>query len=208
MPAPDHLTAFAVAVLVIAVVPGPAMLYITAQTLANGRQVALQAVLGVHLGCYLHVLGAAIGLSAVLQQAPALYDALRMAGIAYLVWLGVGLVCRQRADSGDAPSEATVPRRVFRDSVVVEVLNPKTALFFMAFLPQFVDATAALPVWLQVLALGTVMNLVVSAVELGIALLACNVVGGLRDQPRPWLARRLCGSVLIGLGVVLALGPV
>jgi threonine/homoserine/homoserine lactone efflux protein len=92
--------------------------------------------------------------------------------------------------------------------VIVEVLNPKTALFFMAFLPQFVDATAALPVWLQVLALGTVMNLVVSAVELGIALLACNVVGGLRDQPRPWLARRLCGSVLIGLGVVLALGPV
>jgi threonine/homoserine/homoserine lactone efflux protein len=208
MPAPDHLAAFAVAVLVIAAVPGPAMLYITAQTLANGRQVALQAVLGVHLGCYLHVLAAAIGLSAVIQQAPALYDILRIAGIAYLVWLGVGLVCRQRADSGDAPSEATVPRRVFRDSVIVEVLNPKTALFFIAFLPQFVDATAALPLWLQVLALGTVMNLVVSAVELGIALLASNVVGALRGQPRPWLARRLCGSALIGLGVVLALGPV
>ena len=208
MPAADHLAAFAVAVLVIAVVPGPAMLYITAQTLANGRQVALQAVLGVHLGCYLHVIAAAIGLSAVLQHAPALYDTLRIAGIAYLVWLGVGLACRQRADSGDAPSEATVPRRVFRDSVIVEVLNPKTALFFIAFLPQFVDATAALPLWLQVLALGTVMNLVVSAVELGIALLASNVVGALRGQPRPWLARRLCGSALIGLGVVLALGPV
>jgi threonine/homoserine/homoserine lactone efflux protein len=206
MPPPDHLAAFAVAVLVIAVVPGPAMLYITAQTLANGRQVALQAVLGVHLGCYLHVIAAAIGLSAVLQHAPALYDTLRIAGIAYLVWLGVGLACRQRADGGDAPPEATVPRRVFRDSVIVEVLNPKTALFFMAFLPQFVDATAALPLWLQVLALGTVMNLVVSAVELGIALLACNVAGALRGQPRPWLARRLCGSVLIGLGVVLALG--
>jgi threonine/homoserine/homoserine lactone efflux protein len=208
MPAADHLAAFAVAVLVIAVMPGPAMLYITAQTLANGRRVALQAVLGVHLGCYLHVIAAAIGLSAVLQHAPALYDTLRIAGIAYLVWLGVGLACRQRADSGDAPSEATVPRRVFRDSVIVEVLNPKTALFFIAFLPQFVDATAALPLWLQVLALGTVMNLVVSAVELGIALLASNVVGALRGQPRPWLARRLCGSALIGLGVVLALGPV
>lgn len=217
MPSSDHLAAFALATLILAVVPGPAMLYITAQTLANGRQVALQAVLGVHLGCYAHVLAAAVGLSAVIQHAPLLYDALKLAGVAYLVWLGLGLACRRPAEKNGAPADGTAPSRVFqgrsfrgrvfRDSLAVEVLNPKTAIFFMAFLPQFVDATAAWPVWLQFLALGAVMNLAVSAVELAVALLASNVLGGPRALSRPRLARRLCGSVLVGLGVLLALAP-
>ena len=206
MPSADHWAAFALATLILAVVPGPAMLYITAQTLAHGRRVALQAVLGVHLGCYGHVLAASIGLAAVIQYVPALYDSLKLAGVAYLVWLGVTLVYRRPTEKHAAPADGPVSRRVFWESVIVEVLNPKTAIFFVAFLPQFVDAAASLPVWLQFLALGAIMNVAVSAVELAVALLASNAAAGL-SAPSPWLARRLCGSVLIGLGVVLALGP-
>lgn len=137
MPVLEPWIPFALATLAFACMPGPAILYMTAQTLAYGRRAGLMAALGVHLGCYVHIAAAAIGLAALLEHAPALFTVIRLAGAAYLAWLGVTMFL-----SRSVVSDATARPKpnVMRDSIVVEILNPKTALFFLTFLPQFVDA--------------------------------------------------------------------
>lgn len=143
MPSTALLIAFLTTTAIFAFIPGPAMLYVAAQTLARGRWSGLMAALGVHLGCYVHVVAAAAGLSVLFHAVPTLYLAVKLAGAAYLVWLGIGMF-RARMQ-GDVAVAATAPRsgrRAFVESVTVEVLNPKTALFFLAFLPQFVPAGA------------------------------------------------------------------
>jgi threonine/homoserine/homoserine lactone efflux protein len=204
MPPLDHLIAFALATLVFAIVPGPAMLYATAQTLARGRTGGLMAALGIHCGGYFHVFAAAFGLSAVFRYVPALYLAVKILGALYIIWLGIGLI-RGKLDPTALPH---VPpkgaRRAFAESVVVELFNPKAALFFLAFLPQFVDGGAALPVWAQFLLLGTIVNLTFSSSDI-VAILLASVA--LRRVARAGfgvrLARIIGGSLLIGLGAKL-----
>ena len=147
MPGLDLLLAFAAATAVFAYFPGPALLYTAAQTLARGRRAGLMAALGIHLGCYAHVFAAAFGLSAVFRHVPELYAALKIVGALYLVVLGIGML-RSRG-TGAAEAAAPAPktaRRAFLESVLVELLNPKVAIFFIAFLPQFVDPSASLPI--------------------------------------------------------------
>ncbi len=204
MPATDVLLTFFASTLLFAYMPGPALLYTAAQTLARGRAAGLMAALGIHLGGYVHVAAASAGLSALFLAVPPLYVAVKVAGAAYLVWLGWRLL-RQR-DEGEMPEiPRKSARRAFVESIAVEVLNPKTALFFLAFLPQFVDPAAALPVAAQLLILGTLVNLTFTSADLVCVALAGAVTrrlgrgGGLR------LARRAGGGLLIGLGAHLAL---
>lgn len=206
MPGLDLLIPFAMATAVFAYFPGPALLYTAAQTLARGRRAGFMAALGIHLGCYLHVFAAALGLSAVLQYVPELYIALKIAGAGYLVWLGIGM-WRQQAAAGEMVAlPAKTTRRALLESMTVEILNPKVALFFLAFLPQFVDPTAGLPVGLQFLVLGVIVNLAFSSADILTVLLADQVVGYLgRSGHGTRIAQRLGGGVLIGLGVRLAL---
>lgn len=165
MPSADHLIPFAVATFLFAVFPGPALLYTAAQTLARGRSAGFMAALGIHLGGYVHVIAAALGLSAIFSHVPELYLAVKIAGALYLVWLGIGLI-RGRLDPDALPQvRARSARRALIESVVVELLNPKVALFYIAFLPQFVDPAAAMPLWLQFLALGVVVNLAFTAAD-------------------------------------------
>jgi threonine/homoserine/homoserine lactone efflux protein len=205
MPSLDLLLAFAAATAVFAYMPGPAMLYTAAQTIARGRRAGLMAALGVHLGGYVHVLGAAFGLSVIFKLVPGAYMAVKIAGAVYLVWLGIGII-RRRLDGGtlqEAP--ATSARRAFFESISVEVLNPKTAIFFLAFLPQFVDPAASLAVWLQFLILGIVVNLAFSSADLVCIVLASSMVRRLKASG--WgerLARWTGGTLLIGLGLRLA----
>ena len=141
MPSTAILITFLATTAIFAFIPGPAMLYVAAQTIARGRWSGLMASLGVHLGCYVHVVAAAAGLSVLFHAVPVLYLAVKLAGAAYLVWLGIAMF-RTRAQ-GDVAASGVASRsgrRAFVESVTVEVLNPKTALFFLAFLPQFVDA--------------------------------------------------------------------
>src|SRR6476660_4874777 len=139
MPSFDILLAFAAATLAFAAFPGPAMLYTAAQTLARGRKSGFLAALGVHCGCYVHVIAATLGLSAIFRHVPELYLALKLVGAAYLVWLGIGML-RNRGDGGEPqPAAWKSPGRAFVESMLVEILNPKAAIFFVAFLPQFVD---------------------------------------------------------------------
>jgi threonine/homoserine/homoserine lactone efflux protein len=207
MPTTELLIAFLAATAVFAYMPGPAMLYAAAQTMSGGRSAGLVASLGIHLGGYAHVIAAAAGLSVLFHAVPVLYTLVKLAGAAYLVWLGIRLI-RQAGEASLAPPRAgsASGRPAFLESVAVEVLNPKTALFFLAFLPQFTDASAALPIWMQLLLLGTIVNLMFSSADLICVLLAGAALERLRRSSRAQrIARRAGGAILIGLGVNLAL---
>ncbi|MER8698531.1 LysE family translocator [Mesorhizobium sp. M1273] len=207
MPSTELLVAFFATTAIFAYIPGPAMLYAAAQTMARGRWSGLMAALGIHLGGYVHVFAAAVGLSVLFHAVPVLYMAVKLVGALYLVWLGVSLF-RAKAQ-GDVVLPGIQPksaRRAFFESVAVEVLNPKTAIFFMAFLPQFIDASAAFPVWVQFVVLGTIVNLMFSSADIVCVVLAGAVIARLRQSSRPQrLMRRAGGAVLVGLGVHVAL---
>ncbi len=206
MPPFEKLVAFFAATAVFAYVPGPAMLYAAARTLAGGRRAGLLAALGIHFGGYAHVVTAAAGLSVLFHAVPPLYLVVKLCGAAYLVWLGIGMLRRGDGRMNSSGPEAASARPAFAQSVVVEVLNPKTALFFLAFLPQFADPAAALPVGVQLLLLGSVVNLVFSAADVVYVLLAGVLVDRFARSPRAMrLARRVGGCVLLGLGAHLAL---
>jgi len=207
MPGTDVLAAFVLAAAVFAYMPGPAMLYAAAQTIARGRRAGWLASLGIHLGGYVHVLAAALGLAALFRVVPTAYLVLKLAGAAYLIWLGAKfLLARTPVDRLPADLTALSPGRAFWESITVEVLNPKTALFFVAFLPQFADPSAALPVWLQLLVLGTVVNLMFSSADVCCVLLADRVAATLvRSRRLERRARRIGGGILIALGLNLAL---
>ena len=207
MPSAELLVAFLAATAVFAYMPGPAMLYAAAQTVSRGRWAGLTASLGIHLGGYVHVVAAAAGLSVLFHAVPVLYTVVKLAGAAYLVWLGIRLI-RQAGEPVSALPRvgARSARHALLESVAVEVLNPKTALFFLAFLPQFADPSAALPIWAQLLVLGTIVNVMFSSADLICVVLAGAVVERLRRSSRMLrVARRAGGAVLIGLGANLAL---
>jgi len=201
----ETLLAFATLTLVVAYFPGPALLYTAAQTIAHGRKAGFMAMLGIHLGCYLHVFAAAFGLSVVFRHVPELYLAVKMVGAAYLVWLGIGMI-RSKLAAGDvtvAPRKTV--RRALVDSFIVEVLNPKVALFFIAMLPQFVDPAASLPVWAQFLILGTIVNFAFSSADLITVLGASAVIKAMKKTQAGFaFGRWLGGSLMIGLGLKLA----
>ena len=207
MPSIEMLIALFVTTAVFAYIPGPAMLYAAAQTLARGRSAGLMATLGIHIGCYVHILAAAAGLSILFHAVPVLYLAVKLLGAAYLVWLGIAMF-RAKAESGVALPEIAVKsgRRAFFQSITVEVLNPKTAIFFVAFLPQFIDVSASFPVWLQFVILGAIVNLIFSSADVVCVLLADEVARRLKRSGRAQeLVRRAGGAVLVGLGIHLAL---
>jgi threonine/homoserine/homoserine lactone efflux protein len=206
MPGTELLIAFAVATFLFAVFPGPALLYTAARTLAGGRAAGFMAALGIHIGCYVHVIAATLGLSAIFRHVPEAYVALKFAGAAYLVWLGISMI-RAKVLSADMPMvrDKSVSR-AFIESIVVEVLNPKVAIFFIAFLPQFVDPAASLPIWAQFLILGTIVNFAFSTADIVTVFLTSTVMTALRrtERAQRWL-KWAGGTVLAGLGVRLAL---
>ncbi|RWM21668.1 MAG: LysE family translocator [Mesorhizobium sp.] len=207
MPSTELLIAFFATTVIFAYIPGPAMLYAAAQTMARGRWSGLTAALGIHLGGYVHVIVAAAGLSVLFHAVPTLYIAVKLAGALYLIWLGVSLFRARAQDDAVIPGiEPKSARRAFFESVTVEVLNPKTAIFFMAFLPQFIDASATFPVWLQFLVLGTIVNLMFSSADVMCVVLAGALITRLRRSSHAQrLMRRAGGAVLVGLGVHVAL---
>lgn len=212
MPSFELLTAFFVATAVFAYMPGPAMLYTAAQTIARGRRAGWLAALGIHVGGYAHVLAAALGLAVLFEAVPSLYTAVKLAGAAYLVWLGIRMILAR--DPAHASSETLTaaialgksPWRAFWESVTVEVLNPKTAIFYLAFLPQFTDPSAALPIWAQLAVLGAVVNVMFSSADAVCVVLADRVTAALRSSVAAgrWV-RRAGGSILVGLGINIGL---
>lgn len=202
----DTLIAFALAAALFAYMPSPALLYTAAQTISRGSSAGLWAAFGIHIGCYVHVFAAAFGLSAIFVAVPTLYTGLKLVGGLYLVWLGIQMI-RTRVAGGEAtlalPAKTT--RRSFLDSVLVEVLNPKVALFFVAFLPQFVAPEGSLPIWLQFIILGTAVNLTFTSADLLVVAFASTIKRRLaRSSGWQDLTRWAGGTVLVGLGLKLA----
>ena len=211
MPPFEMMLAFFVTTAVFAYMPGPAMLYAAAQTIARGRRSGLMASLGIHLGGYAHVIAAAAGLTALFHAVPALYLAVKLLGALYLVWLGIRMFRAKAESVGEIQTAPAADlarrsgRRAFVESVSVEVLNPKTAIFFLAFLPQFADPAAALPVWAQLLVLGTVVNCMFTSADIVCVLLAGAVATRLKGSARVQKTlQRIGGTILVGLGLNLA----
>jgi threonine/homoserine/homoserine lactone efflux protein len=200
VPDSDALALFSLAALALLIVPGPAVLYIVVQSAEHGRLAGLVSVAGIHLGTFVHVGAAAVGLSALIVSSAVAFSVVKYAGAAYLVYLGIRrLLSREPSESLPAPDQPL--SRLFRQGVVVNVLNPKTALFFLAFLPQFVDPSKT--VWTQVVVLGlTFVGL--GFVSDGLyALTAGTFARWLRERRRAM--RYASGSIFVGLGVSSAL---
>src|SRR5947209_5227818 len=153
MPDSQTIWLFALAATALIVIPGPAVLYIVAQSVGQGRKAGLISASGVASGGLVHVGGAALGLSGLLLSSATLFSAVKFAGAAYLIWLGTRRLMGRDASALAAPTEMRSRRRLYRDGAVVNILNPKTALFFYAFLPQFLDPGRG-SVALQALVLG------------------------------------------------------
>ena len=203
MPPYELLLPFFVATAVFACIPGPGMLYAAAQTLARGRRAGWLSVFGFHVAGYAHIAAAAFGLALVLQTVPVLYAVVKFAGAAYLIWLGVKLFAARAIRAAPAVhTEAKSHQRAIWESITVEALNPKTALFYLAFLPQFTDPAAMLPLWAQTLILGTIANCMFSLTDVACVVLAAKMTNVLTASPRA--AHRIGGGILIGLGVNLA----
>ena len=202
MPSFENLALFAAASLLLALTPGPNLLYLVSRTLCQGRRAGIVSLAGTSLGFFFHVLAAALGLSAVFLAVPLAYDLLRYAGAAYLLWLAWS-ASRQRG--GDLFASRSLPEesagRLFRVGLLTSVLNPKIALFYLALLPQFVDASRG-NVFGQSLVLGLVQ------IAIGIASDLCFVLAAARIAA--WLARRPLWSavqrwILSGVFAAIAL---
>lgn len=205
MASPEVLLSFMVASLIFGYMPGPALVYTAAQTMAYGRQGGFKAALGLHFGGYVHVFAAALGLAVILELVPTLFTVIKLFGAAYLVWLGIAMIRAGAAKLEMPEIRQRSARRAFFNSMAVEILNPKTALFFLAFLPQFVDPAGALPAWAQFLILGTVVNLTFSSADIVAVMMTDQILKRMRQNSRvqKWM-KWAGGSILVGLGVHLA----
>jgi threonine/homoserine/homoserine lactone efflux protein len=203
LPDPGALAVFVVSALVLLVIPGPAVLYIVAQSISRGRLAGIVSMLGIQVGGLVHVAAAAAGLSALLVRSAVAFNVVKYAGAAYLVFLGLRRILgKEEQETPGAPAKSL--RRLFGQGVVINVLNPKTALFFFSFLPQFVDVDAG-SVALQIATLGLIF-LVLATLSDGMYALAAGSAGGwLRGRSGFVRGERYAtGSVLVGLGLLTA----
>ena len=196
---------FVVAALALLVVPGPAVLYIVARSINEGRRAGLASVLGIHVGTLVHIAAATLGLSALVASSAIAFTAVKVAGAVYLVGLGLWTLLSRKAEPDIALGGERNLRRAFAQGIVVNVLNPKTALFFLAFLPQFVDADAAHPA-LQIAFLGVLFALLGLVTDSTWAIAAGTAGGVLRRSRRFARSQRyVTGTVYVGLGITTAL---
>ena len=205
MPSLSAVELFAVAAFALIIIPGPAVLYIVSQSVGQGRAGGLAAVLGVEIGAFVHVAGAALGVSAILASSATAFSVLKLAGGAYLIVLGIRRLLERDSESQLVTGRTRPLGAIFRQGVIVNALNPKTALFFLAFLPQFVDPDKG-HVGLQAAILGVVWVLIATVCDAVWAIGSGSLVGLLRTSARARrIERRASGGILIGLGVLATL---
>jgi threonine/homoserine/homoserine lactone efflux protein len=200
-----NLSVFLLATLVLLLTPGPAVLYIIARSLDQGRLAGFVSVLSIETGNFILVLAATLGLSAILASSALAFSIVKYLGAAYLVYLGLRRILTRESIIDPAASEWLSLGRIYRQGVTVAVLNPKTALFFFAFLPQFVDASRS-PVPLQLLTLGSLFVLMAICTDSLYSFLAGTAGRWLKGTPAFLrFERYVAGSIYIALGLVAAL---
>lgn len=205
-----HFAMFFAAALLLAITPGPGIFYVAARTLAGGRAEGIASSIGTGFGGMVHVIAGALGVSAIVLASAELFTALKLIGAAYLVWLGIRTIIMARRDGASVLDGGSVAppvgaRRAFREGVLVEALNPKTAAFFLAFVPQFVDVSAG-SVALQFVVLGFLSVTLNTLADIVVAFAAGRIREG--AAARPTLISRLrqsSGWAMIALGAGLSL---
>jgi threonine/homoserine/homoserine lactone efflux protein len=191
------------AALLLAAAPGPGMLYVLARTVAGGRREGLASAAGTFLGGLCHVVAAALGISAVLAFSATAFHAIRLAGAAYLVWLGICAI--RNRNKPDESSEPVAGRHSLRQGVLTELLNPKTAIFFLSFIPQFVSPERG-HAFAQFLVLGCTSVTLNTAADLIVVLAAARLALKLRNSRTFTRRSRVASGVaLIGLGTYVAI---
>ncbi|MFI7113293.1 LysE family translocator [Nonomuraea sp. NPDC050227] len=200
MPDITHIALFCAATLGLLVVPGPAVLYIVTRSVSQGRSAGFVSVLGVHAGSLVHIGAAALGLSALIAASATAFTVVKYVGVAYLLWLGLRKLMKRGGESEEVVElQVQSRRRLFWEGFVVNVLNPKTAVFFLTFLPLFTVPSAG-PVGPQILMLGGLWLVLGMASDGMYALLSSTLAGRLRGSVRA--RRRLdVGSGLVYLGL-------
>jgi threonine/homoserine/homoserine lactone efflux protein len=196
--------AFLAAAVILAITPGPGIAYVVARTVAGGRAEGLASCIGTGLGGLLHVLAAALGLSLLVAQSALAFNVIKFIGAAYLVYLGVRMLMSRAPAFSAGPVSPQGVRRALLDGIVVEAMNVKTALFFLAFLPQF--TTAGAPLAPQLVLLGTICVGLNTAVDVVVVFAAQRLLqSGAAREARARLMNRACGVTMLGLGAFLAL---
>lgn len=200
----EHLPVFFAATLALNLTPGPDMLYVASRSSAQGTAAGLVSSLGIGAGCLVHALAAAFGLSALLMVSALAFSVVKWAGVVYLVWLGVQMIRSAQRDQASTALPPASLTQVFFQGLLVNVFNPKVALFFLAFLPQFAQPSSADFVW-QVLVLGLLFNVCGTAINARVALLSGHFGSRLGANPkwRRW-QQTGAGAVIVAMGVGLA----
>ena len=200
MPPVHSLFEFAVASLALLVIPGPAVIYILNRSVVDGRRVGLAAVCGLEIGNFMHVIAATVGLSAVLATSATAFSLVKWLGAGYLIYVGIHTLTRKPTGLADSIAPTSL-RRSFVQGVVVNTLNPKVALFFLSFLPQFIDTSRGSPAR-QSLIFGSIFVLLGFLSDGAYALVASGLRDTLiRGRALPFIQRYVSGIVFIALGV-------
>ncbi len=198
------LTTFVIATLILNLTPGPDMMYVIARSVGQGRRAGIASALGIGAGCLVHTAAATLGISALLRSWPFAYQVVRYAGAVYLIYLGIRLLAQRRANNSPESLAPASLWATFRQGVITNVLNPKVALFFLAFLPQFVSPVRGAVGW-QMAALGLWFDFSGTLVNLAVAGLAGIAGNFLRSGRRQQIAERASGAVCIALGLRVGL---
>ena len=205
MPDVSTLVLFVIAALVLLIVPGPSVLYIVARSVEGGRTAGLVSVLSVQTGALVHIAFATLGISAILASSAVAFSVVKWLGAGYLVWLGLKRIFGRDDEEEDVAVEPVHLLRVFSQGVIVNTRNPKTALFFLAFLPQFVDPARG-AAWTQIMLLGAIFVTLALCTDGLYALLSGTAGGWLRRKSQSAAVRR--GQRLVSGGFLIALGAV
>ena len=203
MPNLDAIVAFAIASLALLIIPGPAVLYVINRSISDGRSTALAAVAGLEIGNFMHVVAATLGLSAVIAASATAFGVVKWIGAGYLIYTGIRTLSRKPAAFNQEQKTLT-RRKSFTQGIVVNTFNPKVALFFLSFLPQFIDTEKGTTA-LQSLVLGSIFVLLGMCSDGLYAILASALRGPLlRGKSLPFVQRYVAGSVFVLLGVIAA----
>ncbi len=203
MPEPHHFLLFFAAALLLAITPGPGIFYVLARSLAGGKREGVQSSFGTFAGGLFHVFAAALGISAILAASAVAFHTVKYAGAAYLVWLGIRMIRSRNADM--AFQNLQPSQSAFRQGILTEALNPKTALFFLSFIPQFIAPERG-HVFFQFLLLGSISVILNTTADLVVVLLAAPLERKLKNSARFRRNQRVASGVgMIGLGAYVAL---
>lgn len=201
MPDVNAIATFAIASLALLLIPGPAVVYILNRSVSDGREVGLAAVAGLELGNFVHVIAASAGLSAVLATSATAFNVVKWLGAGYLIFVGLRTLSTKPAPIEDVTTSMSL-RRSFGQGIVVNILNPKVALFFLSYLPQFIDPDNG-AAWTQALVLGSIFVVIGCCTDSTYALTASALRSVLlKGRTLPFVQRYVAGTVFIALGLI------